>query len=57
MIGDKVEQLGPGDLIFLRPGVDHILTSEPPHGEAPVQARIRFYCVGTVVLTMIRLRH
>lgn len=38
VIGDKVEQLGPGDLIFLGPGVDHILTSEPPHGEAPVSS-------------------
>ncbi|NMS37740.1 cupin domain-containing protein, partial [Vibrio parahaemolyticus] len=33
IIGDKVEQLGPGDLIFLGPGLDHILTSESPYGD------------------------
>lgn len=35
-IGDKVEQLFAGDLIFLGPGTDHILTSEPPLGKMPI---------------------
>ncbi len=34
IVDDKVERLGPGDLIFLGPGIDHILTSESPSGEA-----------------------
>lgn len=29
-IGDTIEQLESGDLIFLGPGIDHTLTSEPP---------------------------
>lgn len=33
-IGDRVEQLGAGDLIFLGPGIDHMLSSEPPMGQA-----------------------
>ena len=33
--GDKTEQLSSGDLIFLGPGIDHVLTSVPPQGEAP----------------------
>jgi AraC-like DNA-binding protein len=35
-IGDKVEQLYTGDLIFLGPGVNHTLTSEPPKGQMPI---------------------
>jgi len=33
-VGDKIEQLSAGDLIFLGPGVHHILTTEPPKGES-----------------------
>ncbi len=29
-VHDRTEYLGPGDLIFLGPGVDHVLSSEPP---------------------------
>ncbi|WP_426357369.1 AraC family transcriptional regulator [Pseudocolwellia sp. HL-MZ19] len=36
-IGDRVEQLGTGDLIFLGPGIDHSLSSEPPMGNMPVR--------------------
>lgn len=35
-IGEQIEQLFAGDLIFLGPGVDHILTSEPPLGKMPI---------------------
>lgn len=35
-IGEQVEQLFAGDLIFLGPNVDHILTSEPPLGKMPI---------------------
>ena len=31
--GDLVEQLGPGDLVFMEPGRDHVLASHPPGGE------------------------
>ena len=29
-IHDQTEYLGPGDLVFLGPGIDHVLSSEPP---------------------------
>jgi AraC-like DNA-binding protein len=29
-VGDRTERLGPGDLIFVAPGVDHVLTSHLP---------------------------
>lgn len=32
IVGDEVIRLSQGDLIFLRPGVDHLLTSESPDG-------------------------
>ena len=32
-VGDQTEYLGPGDLIFLGPGIDHVLSSEPPEGD------------------------
>jgi AraC-like DNA-binding protein len=34
-IDDRVEQLGAGDLVFLGPGIDHSLSSEPPTGTMP----------------------
>lgn len=37
-MGDQVEHLGPGDLIFLGSGIDHVLTSEPPQGGAAAQS-------------------
>ncbi|HAS8441025.1 TPA: AraC family transcriptional regulator [Vibrio vulnificus] len=33
-VGDRTELLGPGDLIFIGPGIDHVLTSEQPIGES-----------------------
>ncbi len=33
MSGDLTEQLGPGDLVFLEPGRDHVLASNPPGAE------------------------
>ena len=33
-VGEQINQLSSGDLIFLGPGVDHILTSQPPHGQS-----------------------
>lgn len=35
-IGDRLEQLFTGDLIFLGPGTDHVLTSEPPEAQMPI---------------------
>ncbi|MDJ0709021.1 MAG: AraC family transcriptional regulator [Woeseiaceae bacterium] len=32
-VGERTEYLGPGDLIFLGPGVDHVLSSDPPEGK------------------------
>jgi len=46
IIGDKVEQLGPGDLIFLGPGIDHILTSVPPKGETAPPGESTFLLCG-----------
>lgn len=36
IVGDRTERLGPGDLIFLGPGVDHVLTSQLP-GQTPAE--------------------
>ena len=35
-VGEQIEQLYTGDLIFIGPGIDHVLTSEPPHGQMPI---------------------
>jgi len=35
MSGDRTEYLGPGDLVFIEPGRDHVLASEPPGQEPP----------------------
>lgn len=32
-VGDQTEYLGPGDLIFIGPGIDHVLESHPPGQE------------------------
>ncbi|CAI89081.1 MULTISPECIES: AraC family transcriptional regulator [Pseudoalteromonas] len=37
-VGDMVEQLFAGDLIFLGPGIDHILTSAPTDVKMPISA-------------------
>jgi AraC-like DNA-binding protein len=34
--GDRLECLGPGDLVFIEPGRDHVLASQPPGRDAPV---------------------
>lgn len=36
MAGDQTERLGPGDLIFIEPGRDHVLASQP-QGQDPSQ--------------------
>ena len=35
MVGDRIEQLQEGDLIFLGPGQDHLLSSQAPSGQTP----------------------
>ncbi len=35
MSGDLVECLGPGDLVFIEPGRDHMLASQPPGQDSP----------------------
>ena len=35
MTEDRTERLGPGDLVFVEPGLDHQLASHPPRQEAP----------------------
>ena len=35
LAGDQTERLGPGDLVFIEPGLDHVLTSHPPGQDAP----------------------
>ena len=36
MSGDRTERLGPGDLVFVEPGLDHALASHPPGQDAPM---------------------
>ena len=47
-VGDTVSYLGPGDLIFLAPGIDHVLTSHAPGIEqsspAPKTLLLCGYC-------------
>ena len=33
--GDRWERLGPGDLVFIEPGRDHVLASQPPGQDPP----------------------
>jgi AraC-like DNA-binding protein len=35
---DRSERLGPGDLLFVEPGRDHVLASQPPGHDAPLGA-------------------
>ena len=35
MSGDRIECLGSGDLVFVEPGRDHVLASQPPGRDAP----------------------
>lgn len=45
MSGDQSERLGPGDLVFIEPGRDHVLASRPPgQGPAPDDARTLLLC-------------
>ena len=40
MSGDRLECLGPGDLVFIEPGRDHVLASQPP-GQGPPAGEAR----------------
>ncbi|MEO9946580.1 MAG: AraC family transcriptional regulator [Paraglaciecola sp.] len=46
-IGDKIEQLFTGDLIFLGPGTDHTLTSEAPEGQMSISGESTLLLCGT----------
>ncbi len=35
MSGNRMECLGPGDLVFIEPGRDHVLASQPPGQDSP----------------------
>jgi len=35
MSGERTECLGPGDLVFIEPGRDHVLASQPPGKDSP----------------------
>lgn len=35
MSGERTECLGPGDLVFIEPGRDHVLASNPPNQDPP----------------------
>ena len=37
MSGERTECLGPGDLVFIEPGRDHVLASDPPNRGRPNQ--------------------
>lgn len=47
-VGDESEYLGPGDLIFIGPGIDHVLASHPPgepeKASAPCTLLLCGYC-------------
>ena len=45
MSGDRTECLGPGDLVFIEPGRDHVLASHPPGQDPPAgEARTLLLC-------------
>ena len=43
MSEDRTEYLGPGDLVFIEPGRDHVLASQPP-GKDPPSAETLLLC-------------
>lgn len=43
-VGDRTELLGPGDLIFIGPGIDHVLTSEQPIGKSAATSDSMLNC-------------
>ena len=45
MTGERTERLGPGDLVFIEPGRDHVLASHPPNQDPPpVASRTLLLC-------------
>lgn len=44
MAGDRKERLGPGDLVFLEPGLDHVLASHAPDQQPPDDAATLLLC-------------
>ncbi len=45
MSGDQTECLGPGDMVFVEPGRDHVLASHPPGQDPPsIEARTLLLC-------------
>ncbi len=45
MSGERTECLGPGDLVFIEPGRDHVLASHPPnHGPPPGETQTLLLC-------------
>ncbi|MCH7982227.1 MAG: AraC family transcriptional regulator [Proteobacteria bacterium] len=45
MTGERKERLGPGDLVFIEPGRDHVLASHPPDQDPPpVESRTLLLC-------------
>jgi len=45
MAGERTERLGPGDLVFIEPGRDHVLASHPPNQDPPpVKSRTLLLC-------------
>ena len=45
MSGERMECLGPGDLVFIEPGRDHVLVSHSPNqGPPPAETRTLLLC-------------
>ena len=45
MSGESTERLGPGDLVFIAPGRDHVLASQPPNQDpSPGETRTLLLC-------------
>lgn len=43
-VGEQVEYLTAGDLVFIGPGIDHRLSSEPPHAAPPNPLQTLLLC-------------